>query len=1591
MQRLPKGVANTLLTFLTKLREEPEFLAERLGRLTSAELDGFVNVRANSPLPAGPTGGSSKHHLTTLHDLQRHEPLRILLHVLFAPPTSSVLSDPEHAKRLEVMTTCTARLLAEKKSEKFLLAMMDEWSSLYPWSRDRFEEVLLGIVQEGAEVLAKYEEAGGGDGGGGGGGAMYHHYENNTSSMSGANDPREAFFADAVEKVFTFLDSPSGIPRGILLFARSLLAKADRLANDENQLRYAELFVVVKWFFFRFLGRAIAYPEQHGLFGGCWVSDVMRQRVLFTLHQRLYRNVTSVTHAMPEWSTASNGSRSRRGSGSGSGNGGVEKMVRSIISRFSAAPAPAPAGEIEIEESRPGDALLMPSNAYCASKSPYASRTLLVCPADLVALFQALNPNEPQPSKPPPMAMATRRSSVASKITLETCSEVSPGPPTKPLERKSHSHFSLFDFGRKAAAAATPPPPPAPPEVVTPEMEIPPLVPEPPSPYDGFVHQVRFAIDEMKRILNPGACDGAAHPVHEKWALVFVDGEKLSLEVKLDEKECREGPTDISEDIVALKETVLRLLREYEVPYLPRSVPGAEYNAGVESGSSLASPVRQACSSCLRPNTPNTPSVRLTSPPAISALLAAAAKAQQAPLPTPLQGTPPSQSLLLRMLRSASEHCRLKGDFVTAQAYHHAHSVLRKLNSPSLTHDDYSSLLRIFIREHRRDVEGYAAKVGAREDWYIEECTEAVNGYIKGRKQVLDELRTKMWYSTDVRKTKVWERARDVCRMLKSLKHAQAAEALAMLSPSLAYTSRPSSSQSRVSTPRSERGGDPRYHTMHRAPSREGQREGKRTRFAWDGNVAGYVVDGLLSPSKAPFSTVPSLDYFTIPTTAPTVSAGKMADHDVDIAVQYISGGGIFNFCPGEERMARFCAEVEGVGRKVMLGERDVDCSDPEGFGVGIWQSELFMGDAVKPHWADHYSTPRPTSRAAFTDTHGPTSTSRRSDELFRKTSSDLLGLGLIGRMRSNSLKSTDGNGKERSLSHGRGRADSNQSNGNPRVLLSPVVSEPHQRQRGWDWRSPPQVDAPVFPSSDRGRVMFDEEATKAFVVRIRESLMCLLLSDLGSDLWAQGSETDVWFSDDLVETCRRRKEEQQRSFMEAVQERSKAAADKALLAAPLNMANKQAKVNKHYSKKSFSGFVGFFGLPSSAAKSAAAPVATTVSTALDVPDGPKLPSTSSSEVRLRIDTNVPTADAKTKMETAKPFPYVEAYKKILHRMSVDQSPSKKLQALSELAGLVMAALASSGSIATSTGGMPRTGPTLPMSPMLTGVLSPMLRGMVSPPGSPTLQSKSASYTTGTKPDHLAELHSRRAAHTLMTAVMEAAGSPFLAPSSPYMSSTPVKPHAPAMIATDAIVEEMQRLLDTPELRSKTLFRDLQYISCFVSQEHLDTAPEGKILWDFGLSAVGIRKEAVDSMAAYATSLLQDSSSSLGGLGISLDEGSFCRISERQDKVDAARALLIAAKEGDPTSQREFAILQISQPSIVPTSISPFARPSEVLGRHESYTEEGDREKYDPVRIAIAQHWLSLASAQGDNVAGMYLSQMKNWTTPQDKWEWLKK
>ncbi|ODQ54088.1 hypothetical protein SAICODRAFT_64860, partial [Saitoella complicata NRRL Y-17804] len=531
----------------------------------------------------------------------------------------------------------------------------------------------------------------------------------------------------------------------------------------------------------------------------------MRQRVLFTLHQRLYRNVTSVTHAMPEWSSAgATGNRSRKGSGiqrCGSGSGGVERMVRSIISRFSAAPA----GQMEIEESRPGDALLMPSNAYCAPGSSYASPTLLVCPADLVMLFEALNPSELQPSKPP---MTTRRLSVASKVTLETCSEASPGP--KPLERKSHSHFSLFDFGRKTAATPPPPAPPAEPEVVTPEIEIPPLVPEPTSPYDGFVHQVRFAIDEMKRTLGPGACDGAADPCNEKWTLVFVDGEKLSLEVKLDEKKCREGPTEISEEIIALKETVLRLLREYEVPYVPRLVPRPEDSAGVESGSSLVSPVGQPCSSCLRPNTPNTPSVRPTSPPAISALLAAAAKAQQAPLPAPFQGTSPSQSLLLRMLRSASEHCRLKGDFITAQAYHHAHSVLRKLNSPSLTHDDYSSLLRIFSREHRRDAEGYAAKVGAREAWYIEECTEAADGYIKGKKQVLDELRTKMWYSTDVRKTKVWERARDVCRMLRSSKNAQAAESLVMLNPSLTYASRPS-------TPRSERGGNTHYHTMHRA------------------------------------------------------------------------------------------------------------------------------------------------------------------------------------------------------------------------------------------------------------------------------------------------------------------------------------------------------------------------------------------------------------------------------------------------------------------------------------------------------------------------------------------------------------------------------------------------------------------------------------------------------------------------------------------------------------------------------------------------------------------------------------------------------
>jgi hypothetical protein len=203
------------------------------------------------------------------------------------------------------------------------------------------------------------------------------------------------------------------------------------------------------------------------------------------------------------------------------------------------------------------------------------------------------------------------------------------------------------------------------------------------------------------------------------------------------------------------------------------------------------------------------------------------------------------------------------------------------------------------------------------------------------------------------------------------------------------------------------------------------------------------------------------------------------------------------------------------------------------------------------------------------------------------------------------------------------------------------------------------------------------------------------------------------------------------------------------------------------------------------------------------------------------------------------------------------------------------------------------------------------------------------------------------------------------------------------------IVEVLQGLFRDAEIRPKTLFRDLQYIASFVPAQMLDKTARGKAFWDVGLAALGLKHdivrimvEIVDDIVAQnsekrmpnvqqqSTTASHPSSATSASGNAPLDEPL-----SRYGMEDAARMLLITAKEGDRAAERELAIFYLTSPELLDRTILPLTKPRDVF-KTELLNRDRKREdttRSDPMTMCVAQHWMEQSKLGGDQLAIKYL------------------
>ncbi|KAL2863350.1 uncharacterized protein BJX67DRAFT_384820 [Aspergillus lucknowensis] len=203
---------------------------------------------------------------------------------------------------------------------------------------------------------------------------------------------------------------------------------------------------------------------------------------------------------------------------------------------------------------------------------------------------------------------------------------------------------------------------------------------------------------------------------------------------------------------------------------------------------------------------------------------------------------------------------------------------------------------------------------------------------------------------------------------------------------------------------------------------------------------------------------------------------------------------------------------------------------------------------------------------------------------------------------------------------------------------------------------------------------------------------------------------------------------------------------------------------------------------------------------------------------------------------------------------------------------------------------------------------------------------------------------------------------PLYTPTSPPAESVifDSRPSDYAVPTEKQIVEALREII--LDMKPRTLFRDLQFISAFVPGDTLNKTDSGTAFLQFGLAALSLKDEVSNSMVEIADEIV---SQELARRHPSPMDDIRPRVG---DLKDAANMWIITAKEGHPVAQRELAILYLTHPELVPRVTFPLTLLRDTFKADMMYRRDKDS-KSDPHTMCLALHWMQLSANGGDELA----------------------
>ncbi|KAF2731709.1 hypothetical protein EJ04DRAFT_363160 [Polyplosphaeria fusca] len=1492
MNEVPSKILDDLLGFLSEIRTNPDFLATRILNLSQQELASLTSFRqALDPIDSvmamqarGKAVGSSQKPnqsgptpVERLLSFQRHDPLAALIYTIFA--NSSGPDSAEDLRRTDVWATTCAKLIMESKpgSDKFIKTVLDTWAGMREWpGKANLELYLMQMLQEGQFLLERADEQPTRP--------VTQPAVRSTKDTIAADD----FFEKAVKRLFEVVDdepSAGGIPEGVLEIGNAILRKLDE--SGKTFRRGAQNFFTSRWLFTTFLMNAIIHPETHGIMIGSHISEHARQKILKEIAIRAQKNVLDMTYnlkqaapVLPE----------------------IKGHIENILARF----------RPHKSHAKP---VLLPAKAITSPRETVEVQPfIVVSPADIITLVNTLFPERRPPSNhfekdaQRRNGLASSASSISGISMPFQTNSTSAGDSSSILSMSASSMTSdttsreplLIDAAGHPIDRTLP--------LEENYVENSKII----APTEDYGRRLRMACSEMSRLLGADVSSGSCHPCAERWAVLYIspDGKQLKPRMRKDsddeydhsddspDSDSSDGSddegqsnVDLRSDYHQLKDAIAKLVEEYEIP--KELAPDSES----KNFSNRTSAVRSRGGRLVRKESENLGSrnpYNSQSQSQLTNMISGQRNPARHRSPQHLRSNSNPQmsdssekpSVLVTMLEIAMSQSQARSDFVSAHLYFKTLQILRKLTSPSLVKNGYAALLNYFARGPRDSLGKAVNAIEEFEAWFVwlKQSQERHDAAIDDMMSGLKNLRDKMWYITDVRNSGPYEEAKNVAAALKI-----------MGQPTKTLDGRPIQS--------------------HRPR-----------------NFSKSSSNNFLLKTEAQM-----VDIMAAP--ADFGGPNKLSDEQSDVTLKWLVQYGVENFCKGEERIHRFCLEVDKCVNKI-VGDGMMD-------GPVLWSSDLYKRDK------EVLDSGRQKGDLFLT---GVGTLSIAGDEEYETS----------GRPGSRSLDFAQrpSQGSLRSLSHRNGSQQSFDlspwAKGTPDPYdfsgaTSPILAidtsttfwSPFQTQA----QSPTSTASirPRTASSSKGTVMLKQSATvnedkRRFLLDLKQTLTGLLLSDLGITVFGHGSETDAWFSGDLGEDCLQRKEDEDRR-------RKRALARKKSMKSLRNSARIEQR----------SGPLEALGRNE---RSQAAPPVATLQHAPASDSHMSAGEHSSSTDSTTRSSGVAAAKKAGLLD----FPYNVAYRRLLNKFATHPNPFSKLHALYELELLIVASLTSRSG--RSFNNRRETLPPVPQSPTLGAM--PELSSR-----EPVAQVSRAQNLE----QAIANCEERRS----YTMSQDRVGTSSPGPQRSGARS-PVGPPT-----TDMIVEVLQGLFRDSEIRPKTLFRDLQYIASFVPAQMLDKTARGKAFWDVGLAALGLKQDICRIMVEFVDDIVNQNSKrdpvvqqhQNGALahqsGTPSRTGSTPPVDEpasRYTMEDAARMLLITAKEGDAVAERELAIFYLTTPDILHRAVLPLTKPrdvfkTELLNRERKASQDSARS--DPMTMCVAQHWMEQSKRGGDQLATKYL------------------